>query len=122
MTISEVHTEAELNSLLVESKTQLLVVKLGAGWCRPCQLLQPHIELLAGELQKNKIGGKFVTVEKTDSTEPIFERYEVTKLPTVLLVVNGEVKQTLSRPDPETLRAHLFTLIPPPTLVLDEDF
>lgn len=122
MAIVEVHTEEELDTILTQSETDVVIVKLGAEWCRPCQLLQPHLELLASELQEKQRGGRFVTVEKTEDTEPIFEKYEITKLPTVLLVVNGEVKQTLARPDPDTLRTQVFTLTPPPPLVLDEDF
>ena len=122
MSVSEVYSEDELISLSTEDASRLLIVKFGADWCRPCQILQPHIKDLAAELEKKQRGCTVVTVDKTDDTEPMFEKYEISKLPTVLLMLNGEVKETIPRPDIDNLRMRVFTLAPPPALCLDEDF
>ena len=122
MSIHEVFSADELDAFLSKSKTQLVIVKFGAEWCRPCNELQPHVDALAAELEEGRRDVKFVKVEKTDETEELFERYEVTKLPTLILSVDNDTKNTLHRPDPDELRKQIFTLLPPPPLILDEDF
>jgi len=122
MSAVEVTTEEDLNALLVESETRLVIVKFGASWCRPCNELQPHLLALASELHETERDAKFVTVEKNDETEELFEKYEITRLPTILLIKGHETQHTLSRPNQEELRKKVFSLLPPPELVLNADF
>lgn len=122
MTTVEANTEDGLNALLTESEPRLVIVKFGAEWCRPCNELQPYLLGLASELQETDCDATFVTVEKTDESDKLFEQYKITRLPTILLFKDNEIQHTLSRPEPDELRKKVFSLLPARKLILNADF
>lgn len=122
MSVAHANTDEELEAFLSASQNRLVIAKFGAEWCKPCQKLQPFVDALAAELDEDQRDAIVVCVEKTEETEETFLKYNVTKLPTVVLFVNKEVKTALPRPDPAELRTHVFSLMPLPHLRLDEDF
>lgn len=67
------------------------LVDFWAPWCGPCQALGPVIEEIANEYEgKAKVGKVNV-----DEEREIAEKYMVMSIPTVLVIKNGEVVNTL---------------------------
>lgn len=62
-----------------------------ADWCGPCKMMAPVIEKLA-----EKYDGK-VKVGKCniDEENMIASRYGIMSIPTMMLFINGEVKETI---------------------------
>ncbi len=56
-----------------------------AKWCGPCQMLAPKMEELAKEIPVEKID--------VDSQPDIAEKYNVTSIPTIIVVVDDEEKE-----------------------------
>jgi thioredoxin 1 len=67
------------------------LVDFWAPWCGPCMSLGPTIEEIAKEYEGKAKVGK-VNVDEERSTA---ERYMVMSIPTVLIIKNGEVVDTL---------------------------
>ena len=120
--VTDVNSLEDLDKILEKEDSRLVIVKFGAQWCHPCQQLQPHVDLLAQDLEDNARDAVVVCIEKTDDNEDIFEHYEITKLPTVIIFQASEQKHILPRPDPEQLRKEVYAALPLPALVLDDDF
>ena len=76
------------NAVLLSQKPVL--VDFWAGWCGPCRALAPIIENLALDYDGR------VTVAKVDadSNAELLTRYRIRSLPTVLLIADGEIRQT----------------------------
>jgi len=67
------------------------LVDFWAPWCGPCQALGPVIEEIANEYEgKAKVGKVNV-----DEEREVAEKYMVMSIPTVLVIKNGEVVNTL---------------------------
>lgn len=74
----------------------VVLVDFWAPWCRPCKQLEPILEELAGELDGL---AKVVRID-TDTWPAVADAYDITSIPTLLVVANGEVVTSLvgSRP------------------------
>jgi len=67
------------------------LVDFWAPWCGPCQALGPVIEEISNEYEgKAKVGKVNV-----DEEREVAEKYMVMSIPTVLVIKNGEVVNTL---------------------------
>lgn len=68
-----------------------VLVDFYADWCGPCQALAPTLEQLAqqydGKLKICKIN--------VDQNQKLAVSHKVMSIPTMLLVKNGEIKETL---------------------------
>ena len=65
------------------------VVDFWAKWCRPCETIEPRLVAIADEY-----GLPLVKVD-IDATPVIASRYGVLSLPTVVLFVAGEARETV---------------------------
>ncbi len=86
MAVSDV-SDANFDSEVLDSKIPV-VVDIWAEWCGPCRMYGPVIE----EVSKDYDGKvKFVKVN-ADECERVVQKYNVTSIPTTLLVKGGEIK------------------------------
>lgn len=85
-----VGTDANFNSEVTGTKGKVLV-DFWATWCGPCQMLAPVMEEISNELG-DKI--KVVKVD-VDANPETSGRFNVSSIPTVMLFVDGQIKETV---------------------------
>lgn len=68
-----------------------VVVDFWAPWCKPCEAIEPHLRGLAEEWAGR---ARLVRVN-VDEEAGIASRFGVLSLPTVILFVGGEPKETV---------------------------
>ena len=74
----------------VLNSDQPVLVDFWAEWCGPCRLLTPTIEKLAADYQGKVKVGKVDTEENRATAG----KYNISAIPTVLLIKGGEVVET----------------------------
>ena len=73
---------------LVMKADKPVLLDFGATWCGPCKALSPIIDEIATEYEGRAVVGK-VDVEES----PVLSgTYKIRNVPTVLFIVNGEIK------------------------------
>ncbi len=75
-----------------------VLIDFWAAWCAPCRMIAPIVEELAQEYDgKVKIGKLDV-----DANQQTAIKYGVRSIPTVLIIKNGEVADTIIGALPKT--------------------
>ena len=83
-------TDDNFETEAIKSELPVLI-DFWAAWCGPCKMIAPIVEELAVEYNgKFKIGKLDV-----DTNQQTAIKYGVRSIPTVLLLKNGEVKDTI---------------------------
>lgn len=82
-------TSKNFQSEVLDFKGKVLV-DFWATWCGPCQMLAPIIDEIASE-QK----GLKVCKLDVDQVPEISNQYNVASIPTVILFVDGQVKEII---------------------------
>lgn len=85
-----VGTDANFTSEVINIKGKVLV-DFWATWCGPCQMLAPVLEEISTELG-DKV--KIVKVD-VDTSPETSGKYNVSSIPTVILFVDGQIKETV---------------------------
>ena len=68
-----------------------VLIDFWAGWCGPCRVLSPIVDEVAKEVgDKIKVGKVNI-----DEQQEIAKGFEVMSIPTLVLIENGKVKNTL---------------------------
>ncbi|MFG0255083.1 MAG: thioredoxin family protein [Rhodopirellula sp. JB053] len=69
------------------NQDKIVLVKFGATWCPPCREVDQELKTLAGQLPDD------VEVLKIDVDEnpELAQRYDISSIPKLLLVRNGEI-------------------------------
>lgn len=88
-----------LNESLQDEKP--LVVDFWAEWCGPCRMVGPVIDKLAEEYKDRAIVGKV----NVDENRELAQKYGVRSIPTVLIIKNGEVVETVVGANPKQVFA-----------------
>lgn len=88
MTIGiEVDDENFQEKVIKRSEHVAIVVDFWASWCKPCLMLAPILEKLAGEYK-----GKFILARYNIEDNPFFtQKYMVMSIPSVKLFKKGRV-------------------------------
>lgn len=68
-----------------------VVIDFWATWCGPCRMLSPVIEEVSDELSGR---AKFVKVN-VDENPLLSQEYQISSIPTVMIVKDGKVVQTM---------------------------
>ena len=83
-------TDGNFEAEVLQSDKPVLI-DFWAAWCAPCRMIAPIIEDLATDFEgKAKIGKLDV-----DSNQQTAIKYGVRSIPTVLIIKNGEVVDTI---------------------------
>lgn len=101
-------TDEEFHAVADQSSLPVLV-DVWAPWCGPCRMVSPALERLAGELAGRL---KLVKVDADDNPE-VSRRFEVQSIPTLVLLLRGEVVDKKIGALPEhQLRSWLESALP----------
>ena len=68
---------------------ETVIVDFYADWCGPCKIMSPIIDEIAEEMPNVKVGKINV-----DECGDLAMKYDVSSIPTIIVVKNGEVSQT----------------------------
>ena len=105
-------TEKELpksfEELILSSELPVLV-DFWAEWCGPCRMVSPAIEKIAKELK-----GRCITVKVNVDKKPhVANTYQVSSIPTIMLIHNGTTLMRLSGALPyENLKTEILKNLP----------
>lgn len=83
-------TEENFEKEILEFKGVALV-DFWAPWCGPCQMVGPVIE----ELTKDFDEGVKISKVNVDEEAGLAQKYEIMSIPTVFILKDGEVVETL---------------------------
>ncbi len=81
-------TQENFNEIARKSD-KLVLIDFWAPWCGPCRMLSPVIDEIAGERADIK-----VCKVNVDEEGPLAAEFGVMSIPTLIVMVNGEVKHT----------------------------
>ncbi|MCG8313437.1 MAG: tetratricopeptide repeat protein [Pseudomonadales bacterium] len=89
--------ETNINDVLQHSMQTPVLLDFWAAWCEPCKTLGPILEKIAKEYQ-----GKFILAKiDADASPAIAQQLGVRGLPTLKLVVQGQLVNELTGAQPE---------------------
>lgn len=80
----------------VKKSDKLLLLDFTAEWCPPCKLFAPVLESIAEEFSATISVGKV----DVDKDREIASDYQVSAIPTVFLIKNGEIIKKFSGAQP----------------------
>ncbi|MBF0611479.1 MAG: co-chaperone YbbN [Magnetococcales bacterium] len=104
--------ESNFNVEIVERSRSLpVLVDFWAPWCNPCRTLGPLLEKLANEMK-----GRFLLAKiNSDQCPNLAQMFRVRSIPTVKLIVNGQLVDEFNGALPESeLRQFIERNIPSP--------
>lgn len=73
----------------VESSSVPVILDFWAEWCGPCRMLSPIIDEIAEENNEIKVGKINV-----DEQRELAERFQISAIPTVIVMKNGKIAET----------------------------
>lgn len=101
-------TEASFDAdVMQKSQTTPVVVDFWATWCAPCRQLSPILEKLTAEY-----GGRIVLAKvDSDANQRLSQAFQVQSIPSVFLVIQGQVQPLFQGALPESQVRQVFEQI-----------
>jgi thioredoxin 1 len=90
-----------------KQKRVLLLLKFGAQWCKPCKMIAPVAERIV-KTNQERIMGFEVDVDVVKET---LTQFQVSKLPTFILIQNGNVHSTWTGSSSQELEDRIYNAI-----------
>lgn len=84
-------TTQTFDAMLADTKNKPVIIDFWAGWCVPCQMYAPIMELVATEMESDAV---FTNVD-VDAEGEIAQRYNIMSIPTTLIFFNGKIEKQL---------------------------
>lgn len=97
--VHQVEHQLDFDKQLEEAGTKLVVIDFMATWCGPCKMIAPQIEKMAEEFQDVV----FLKVD-VDDNEDIASSFQVTCMPTFILLKNKAKIEEFSGANHEKLK------------------
>lgn len=72
------------------NETTNAIIDFSATWCGPCKRMKPYFEKAATFVQSINLDVKFFEID-VDESEEIAQDFEVSCMPTLVLIKNGEI-------------------------------
>jgi thioredoxin 1 len=79
------------NSFKRATRSGVALIDFWAPWCRPCRMVGPIVEEIAGELGDRVLVGKL----NVDENPKTASQFRVQSIPTVLVLKDGELHQAI---------------------------
>nr|CAD2176834.1 unnamed protein product [Meloidogyne enterolobii]CAD2180229.1 unnamed protein product [Meloidogyne enterolobii] len=98
-TIKHPKSQEELNAILAEAGSKLVVIDFFATWCGPCRLMTPKFNKLADEF----VDPIYVGID-VDEHEHIAANYEINVMPTFVFFKDGKKLTVIEGNNYEELR------------------
>lgn len=73
------------------SKHKVVVIDCWADWCAPCHLYEPIFKKVAEKYKDKAFFGRL----NVDENQGLADKYNVLNIPTTLIFVNGQLKDSL---------------------------
>lgn len=103
--VKQIKTLSELDAILKEAGSKLVIIDFFATWCGPCRMIAPYIEELA-DTHKDVV---FLKVD-VDEADEVASKYAINVMPTFIYLKNGqkvtEVTGSSQEKVKEALEAH----------------
>ncbi|MCY0884235.1 MAG: thioredoxin [Acidianus infernus] len=91
------------------SKNKVVVIDCWADWCAPCHLYEPIFKKIAEKYKDKAFFGRL----NVDENQKLADKYNVLNIPTTLIFVDGQLKDSLvGAVDENTLEDTIKKYIP----------
>lgn len=100
--VTVIHSKEEFDAAL--KHTGLVVVDFFATWCGPCKMIAPLLDKFSAEYTS----AKFIKVD-VDELSAIAQEYEISSMPTVLFIKDGQIVSKVIGANPAALKQALAT-------------
>lgn len=94
-------TQANFQTDVIDND-KIVILYFSAPWCGPCKALGPILEQIDAE----KSDVLEVVKVNIDEEEALAESYQVTSIPVMKIIVNGESKKTIIGAKPKPAIEH----------------
>jgi thioredoxin 1 len=107
--LPELTTLNQIAEAIEAAKVQnkFLLLKFGATWCKPCKQIAPIAERVV-KLNSDNLMGFEVDV---DVVVESLVQFKVSKLPTFILIKDGNVVNTWTGSDPQQLKNNFYNAL-----------
>jgi thioredoxin len=109
MSTKPVHVSSPAHLTELLSSTTYVLIDFTASWCPPCRMIAPIFEQLS--MSNSKDGALAFAKVDVDEQREIAQKYNISAMPTFVLVKNGEAVQTVRGAYPPAIQGLVKTAV-----------